>query len=78
MSRVLITGAAGFLGAALHDRLTADGDEVIGLDRVADPARGVHAGDTTDPSTWRALLDGCDAVVHTAAAVVRSESPKMP
>lgn len=69
MSRVLITGAAGFLGAALCDRLTSEGDEVVGVDRVADPARGVHAGDTTDPAPWRALLDGCDAVIHTAAVV---------
>lgn len=30
--RVLITGAAGFIGAALADRLLARGDEIIGVD----------------------------------------------
>jgi dTDP-glucose 4,6-dehydratase len=30
--RVLITGAAGFLGSHLCDRFLAEGDEVVGLD----------------------------------------------
>ncbi|MGA1360435.1 MAG: NAD-dependent epimerase/dehydratase family protein, partial [Gemmatimonadaceae bacterium] len=30
--RVLITGAAGFLGSHLADRFLADGHEVVGLD----------------------------------------------
>jgi nucleoside-diphosphate-sugar epimerase len=67
--RVLVTGAAGFIGRAIGVRLRADGDEVVGIDRVADPVAGIHAGDTTAPAPWRAHLDGCEAVVHTAAVV---------
>lgn len=34
--RVLVTGAAGFIGAALSKRLLAQGDEVIGVDNLND------------------------------------------
>jgi len=34
--RVLVTGAAGFIGAALSQRLLARGDEVVGLDNLND------------------------------------------
>ena len=69
LRRVLITGASGFIGRALGDALRAAGTEVVGIDRSADPARGVIAGDTTEPAGWRSLADGCDAIVHTAAVV---------
>lgn len=69
MSRVLVTGAAGFIGRAVGDALRADGDEVVGIDRAADPSAGIHAGDTTEPAAWADHLAGCDAVVHTAAVV---------
>ncbi|ANU06702.1 GDP-mannose 4,6-dehydratase [Paraurantiacibacter namhicola] len=34
--RVLVTGAAGFIGAALSDRLLARGDDVLGIDNLND------------------------------------------
>ena len=49
MSTILVTGAAGFIGSHLTDRLLARGDEVIGLDSFDpfyDPAikrRNLHA-----------------------------------
>lgn len=66
---VLITGAGGFIGRHIHDRLTAEGVEVRGVDLVEDRDRGVHGGNTLDPGPWAHLLDGVDAVVHTAAVV---------
>ncbi|MGB1062472.1 MAG: NAD-dependent epimerase/dehydratase family protein, partial [Ketobacter sp.] len=34
--KVLVTGAAGFIGAALAHRLMDRGDEVVGLDNMND------------------------------------------
>ncbi len=66
---VLITGAGGFIGRHLQDRLERSGVTVRGIDLVADPRRGIVAGSTLEPAGWRSALDGVDAVVHTAATV---------
>jgi nucleoside-diphosphate-sugar epimerase len=67
--RVFITGASGFIGRALCDRYAADGHEVSGCDLVADPARGVVAGDVAQPGPWQEHAGGSDLVIHTAASV---------
>ena len=48
MAPVLITGAAGFIGAALAARFLADGEAVVGLDNL---------NDYYDPALKRARLD---------------------
>ncbi|HYH52576.1 MAG TPA: NAD-dependent epimerase/dehydratase family protein [Solirubrobacterales bacterium] len=68
-SRVFITGASGFIGRALAARLRGRGDEVRGVDLVADEAAGVLAGDIRVPGEWQEAMAGCDVVVHTAALV---------
>ncbi len=79
MKRVGITGAAGFIGSHLTDRLLQDGIEVIGVDdlsrgSLANLDRALpHPGfrfermDCTRRRDLRAAFDGCDAIVHLAA-----------
>jgi dTDP-L-rhamnose 4-epimerase len=78
--RILITGAAGFIGSHVADAALAAGHDVRGLDSLA-PA--VHAGrpdywpdeaelvigDVRDPAAVRQALAGVDAVCHQAALV---------
>lgn len=74
MSRVLVTGGAGYVGSALVPRLLADGHEVTVLDlflygdaglRPADGLRLVR-GDLRDSSVVSTALDGVDSVIHLA------------
>lgn len=65
--KILITGANGFIGRAMSDRFRALGAHVCGIDLVADPARNVLGGDTTEPQQWSVALEGVDTVIHTAA-----------
>jgi UDP-glucose 4-epimerase len=77
----LITGAAGFLGSALSNRLAREGHLVRGLDDLSagDPTRlstDVHftRGDVADrPKLWT-LLQDIDCVYHLAARVSVPES----
>jgi UDP-glucose 4-epimerase len=77
----LITGAAGFLGSALANRLAREGHQVRGLDDLSagDPSvlePDVHftRGDVNDrPKLWT-LLQEVDCVYHLAARVSVPES----
>jgi UDP-glucose 4-epimerase len=81
----LITGAAGFLGSALANRLSHEGHQVRGLDDLSagDPQvlePGVHftRGDVNDrPKLWT-LLQEVDCVYHLAARVSVPESMLYP
>lgn len=73
-SRVFITGADGFIGRALADRLGELGAQVSGVDLRANPTRGILAGSTTDPDQWAEALQGIDTVIHTAAIVSNAAS----
>jgi nucleoside-diphosphate-sugar epimerase len=75
-SRVFITGASGFIGAALTERFAALGAEVRGVDVCADPSRSIVAGDIAEPGDWQAHATGCELIIHTAAIVsMRGSDP---
>ena len=76
--RVLVTGAAGFIGSHIAETMRAAGHEVRGLDSLT-PAvhngrpdhvcRELIVGDVRDPAVVNEALAGVDAVCHQAALV---------
>lgn len=81
----LITGAAGFLGSALANRLAAKGHSVRGMDDLStgdpealSPAVLFTRADVNDrPRLWT-LLQNIDCVYHLAARVLVPESVLYP
>ncbi|MBF6176558.1 NAD-dependent epimerase/dehydratase family protein [Nocardia blacklockiae] len=75
--RVLLTGAAGFIGAHVHRALVDAGAEVVSADVMlaaahgptAAPPEGVHRVDVRDADALPALLRGVEVVCHQAAVV---------
>jgi UDP-glucose 4-epimerase len=79
MRRVGVTGAAGFIGSHLCERLVNEGYEVVGVDDlsygsmanlrpVLDHPRFTFTElDCTRRRALRAAFDGCDAIAHLAA-----------
>jgi len=88
MKRAFITGAAGFIGSNLADRLLSNGASVVGYDNLStgrheflpkQSAFTLVEGDTLKLDALTAAMKGCDTVFHLAAnADVRfgTEHPK--
>jgi UDP-glucose 4-epimerase len=79
MQKIFVTGAAGFIGSSLVDRLLASGKSVVGWDNLStgqpaflDSARRQERfrfieGDNLRVSELTAAMAGCDTVFHLAA-----------
>ena len=71
MTRVLVTGGAGFLGRHLAGALTARGHAVAALDLAfdppLDPAVETVVGSVADRGAVARAMEGCGAVLHCAA-----------
>jgi dTDP-L-rhamnose 4-epimerase len=75
--RVLLTGAAGFIGTRVDAALRAAGHDVVGVDLLLPAAHGpnsllpngCHRVDVRDAEALAPLLDGVDLVCHQAAMV---------
>ena len=85
-SKVLVTGAGGFLARHLVPKLAAQGAEVVGMDlapgvenarRFKSKARLVE-GDITDYASIERAADKCDYVIHLAAIAAPLECEKRP
>ena len=73
--KILVTGATGFVGAALLRRLSGDGADALraavrtGGVAVPGGVARVIVPDVGPDTRWQEALAGCDAVVHLAARV---------
>lgn len=74
MAAVLVTGATGFVGAAVARRLIAAGASLRFLVRAGSDTRNIEGlpgeravGDLGDPASLKRAVAGCEAVYHVAA-----------
>ena len=78
--KVLVTGAAGYIGSVLVRQLLKQGKEVLAVDKLMfggesligvynDPLFSFVKADITDVQSMKPLLEAADAVVHLAAIV---------
>src|SRR5262245_12793171 len=72
--KICVTGAAGFLGSHLAEKLLLRGHAVVGIDSlvggdIQNVPMGVefHVADCLDQKSMAAHMIGCDAVYHCAA-----------
>jgi UDP-glucose 4-epimerase len=79
MQKAFVTGAAGFIGSNLVDRLLSDGVAVVGWDNfstgqerflegaIRNPKFTLVRGDNLDAASLASSMRGCDMVFHLAA-----------
>ena len=85
MTRILVTGGAGYIGSTATALLADRGDEVIVFDDLSmghadavDPRATLIKGSLLDPDALRSALVGCQAVIHFAGKSLVGESVENP
>lgn len=81
MSRILVTGSAGFMGSWLQDILIEKGHEVVGVDDLSGGyERNIHPdcefikGDLRDTKVCERAVKGVDLIYHLAAYAAEGQS----
>lgn len=64
--KVAITGANGFIGRNLADRLTTEGHKTVRLARTAAPDNGLRTADLSSVEQLAGAFEGCECVAHCA------------
>lgn len=82
MSKILVTGATGFAGSHLTERLVGEGQDVrilvrwgTSVDRPELCGAEVVRGDVTDEAAVRKAIQGVDTVYHIAALFRKAKFP---
>jgi nucleoside-diphosphate-sugar epimerase len=80
--RIFLTGATGYIGAAVLDALVRGGHDVTALVRNGEKARGVAKrgahpviGDLAEPESYKASAEAQDGYVHTAFDARSGQGP---
>ena len=83
MTRVVITGATGFVGGALARELAHRGAEIVALARYTSDRSGFadlnitwEPADVTDPKSLKGLFANADVVIHAAGKLGEAGVPE--
>lgn len=78
--RIFVTGATGYIGGSVAERLIASGHQVVGLARSAESIpllkdRGMESvlGTLDDPEIITKAAHEADAVIHAASAIMQGQ-----
>ena len=85
MSKILVTGGAGYIGSVAASVLVNEGHQVVVFDDLStghkdavDPGASFIEGSLLDQSALEGALQGCSAVMHFAGKSLVGESTQKP